>query len=198
MKKFFLAAVALSALCSSCETADESFLKETKNETVITQMSTNLNSTDYQTYKSIVASFVYTIDQSYTDNLKRFEQHVNLLMPNNENGEFVYEAINYDDVTLLENANELFINELTFSPAFKEALYNQLYKAEQPLEPLASETENQLLRTLFTMHNDNNGDEDDKWKNRRTIAFAYGAQYSLKQAVLYAGAIELRAFKLSQ
>lgn len=33
MKRFFLCAVAISALCSSCETEDEAFATQTNNQT---------------------------------------------------------------------------------------------------------------------------------------------------------------------
>lgn len=54
MKNFFIVAVALSALCCSCETADESFLTEKTNKTTQAHKTNNATHTDYETYKSIV------------------------------------------------------------------------------------------------------------------------------------------------
>lgn len=54
-----------------------------------------------------------------------------------------------------------------------------------------NEKEFRLIQTLFVLHNDNGGNDYDDDDDRRTIAFAYGAQYSFTQAVLYAGAMEL-------
>ena len=57
---------------------------------------------------------------------------------------------------------------------------------------ITNESERHLIETLFALHSNGNGD-DDKWNRKKNIAFAYGAQYSLTQAVLYTGAIELSA-----
>lgn len=196
MKRIFIAAVALSALCSSCETADQSFLDETNNTTANAQKTNSITNTDYDIYTTIVSSFVYANEETYAENLQQFEQHVNRLMPYDESEEMVYEAINWEQLTVLTNADENFMNELNYSPAFKEALYNLLYKETQTNTILESETENRLLHTLMLMHKENKGNgHDDKFNRKRTIAFAYGYQYSFKQAVLYAGAIELMSQK---
>ena len=57
---------------------------------------------------------------------------------------------------------------------------------------ITNESEHRLIETLVVLHSNGNGD-DDLLNDKRSIAFAYGAQYSLTQAVLYAGAIELSA-----
>lgn len=196
MKNFFIVAVALLALCSSCETADESFLTETDKTTTTAQKTNNVFNADYETYTTIVNSFVYTKGKTYAENLKKFEQHVNRLLPYDEVEADVYETIDNEQLTKLIHAETSFVKQLQYSPAFKEDLYILLYKDGQINRTLENDNETHLLNTLFAMCNDNNGnDKDDKIKDRRTIAFAYGAQYSLKQAVLYAGAIELLAFQ---
>jgi len=76
MNKYFLWAVAIAALCSSCETADEAFATE-KEQTITLQQGKSAEANDYQMYQSILNSFVYDSQQPYQENLLRFEQHVN-------------------------------------------------------------------------------------------------------------------------
>ena len=59
MKRFFLYAVAISALCSSCETEDEAFATETNNQNNTLHQAKGIETNDYQTYQSILNSFVY-------------------------------------------------------------------------------------------------------------------------------------------
>ena len=193
MKKFFLAAVAISALCSSCETADETYLKESNYESLNAQRTNGLNNTDYEVYKNILERFAYNNDQNYIENVLRFEKHVNLSL-NYYTDTNSYESLNMEKLAFLSNSDESIIDKLYYSAEFKNALYYILYSSRDAGLPLKSEKENSLIITLVKVHNDKreNGDDDLFDKNKRTIAFAYGAQYSFHQAVLYAGAIELK------
>ncbi len=82
MNKYFLWAVAIAALCSSCETEDEAFATQTPNndrdnQTTALPQAKNVEVNDYQMYQSILNSFVYDNQQPYQKNLLRFEQYVN-------------------------------------------------------------------------------------------------------------------------
>lgn len=79
MNKCFLWTVAIAALCSSCETADEAFATA-KEQTVTVQQTKNVEVNNYHTYHSILSSFVYDSQQTYDENLLRFEQYVNRCM----------------------------------------------------------------------------------------------------------------------
>lgn len=193
MKQFFLWAVVLSALCSSCETADETFLEE-KNNTHYATAKHSGEWNDYEVYQNIVNTFVYDMQQTHQENLTGFEQHVNFLM-----AEEVYEPIDFEQLWLLENAGKHFVEQLGYSVPTKEAIYgilNQSFDPETMTLP-GNEQERRLIQTLFALHSNGNGDDgdDDEWDHNKTIAFAYGAQYSLAQAVLYAGAVELRRYQ---
>ncbi|HUH26305.1 MAG TPA: hypothetical protein VLY87_06730 [Flavobacterium sp.] len=59
MKRFFLYAVAIAALCSSCETEDETFSTETNNQTNALHQAKGVKANDYETYQSILNSFEY-------------------------------------------------------------------------------------------------------------------------------------------
>ena len=191
MKKFFLATVAISALCSSCESTDDSILNETNYEPLNVQKIKGLDNNDYETYRNVLENFVYKNDQSYIANVVSFEKYVNRTL-NNESQTNIYESINMDRLKMLVENHENIINELHYSIEFKEYLYHIVYKNNVVNFQLKDERENRLMNTLFKMHNDNNGNgNDDKLNKRRTIAFAYGNQNSFKQAVLYSGAIEL-------
>lgn len=190
MTKFFLAAVAISALCSSCETADETYLKESDYESLNVQKTNGLNNTNYEVYKNVFERFSYNNDQNYIENVLRFEKHVNLSLNYYIDADS-YESLNMEKLTLLSNTNKSIIDKLNYSAEFKNALYNILYRSRETELPLQNEKENRLISTLLKIQNDN-GDDDLFDKSKRTIAFAYGAQYSFKQAVLYAGAIELK------
>ena len=192
MKQFFLWAVVLSALCSSCETADETFLEEKNNAHYATAKHSG-EWNDYEVYQNIVNTFVYDMQQTHQENLTRFEQHVNFVMVDE-----VYEPIDFEKLWLLENTEEHFVEQLSYSMLTKEAIYkilNQSFDPEVMTLP-GNEPERRLIATLFVLYNNENGDDgDDEWKNKKTIAFAYGAQYSLTQAVLYAGAVELKRYQ---
>ena len=82
MKRFFLYAVAIAALCSSCETEDEAFATETNNQTNVLYQAKGVQANDYQTYQSVLNSFVYNNQQTHQENLLLFEQHVNRQMLN--------------------------------------------------------------------------------------------------------------------
>ena len=189
MKQFFLWAVVISALCSSCDSKEDLFSDKVNSK----QYSSKINSVDdYIAYKNVMSSFVYNPMYSYNVNLQRYEEHVNLYLYSNENDKYI--AIDLERLSLLLNVNEAsFVEHLDYTSEAKKIMidilnYNYNSAAEAYL--VLNENENRIVQTLFAMHNE--GNDDDLWKGRRNIAFAYGAQYSFKQAVLYAGAVELR------
>src|SRR5690606_6147318 len=105
-----------------------------------------------------------------------------------------YEKLNAEQLWVLEQAGIHFIEQLIYTKQTKQAIYaiigNQ-FKSDK-VQLITNESERHLIETLLALHNNGNGD-DDKLNDNRSIAFAYGAQYNLTQAVLYAGAIELLA-----
>jgi len=190
MKHFFLWAVAISALCSSCETADESFMENTITPETKLAIQHRLLS-EYDVYKNVVSSFVYNKEQSHYDNELRFEQHVNNSVPNGT----TYEAINFDRLSMLKNTDISFVSQFTYSTSAKTAIVaiiNGTFTTGN-LTLITDTAEHNLIMTLYALHNDGNG--DDEWKNNKTIAFAYGAQFNRTQAVLYAGVINLLQYK---
>lgn len=190
MKYFFLWAVAISALCSSCETADESFLEEnntnSSNQTLQTQQRTV---SDYDVYNNVVSSFVYDTLQLHYENQLEFEQHVNNLVHNGS----TYEAINFTQLEVLISADINYIEQLNYSTEAKAAItaiLNQTFDTDS-LKLINSTEEYRLITTLYDIHGNGNGNDDDNWNDRKIIAFAYGAQYNLTNAILYAGVIDL-------
>ena len=98
MKRFFLYAVAIAALCSSCETEDEAFATETNNQNNTLHQAKGVEANDYQMYQSILNSFVYNNQQTYQENLLQFEEHVNQQMLNYvPQNIYKYEKINTED-----------------------------------------------------------------------------------------------------
>lgn len=196
MKRFFLYAVAISALCSSCETEDETFATETNRQTNDLYQGKSIETNDYQTYQSILNSFVYNNQQTYQENLLLFEQHVNRQMLNYVPQEtYTYEKINTEQLLMLKQADTNYIEKLVYTKETKQAIYaiiGKQFKSDM-VQLITNENERLLIENLFALHSNGNGNDDDLLNGKRTIAFAYGAQYSLTQAVLYAGAIELSA-----
>lgn len=192
MKRFFLCAVAIAALCSSCETADEAFATQTNNQTNALYEAKNVEANDYQTYQNILNSFDYNNQQTHQENLLRFEQHVNQQIPYYVPQEtYKYEKINTEQLLILEQTGIAFIEQLVYTNETKQAIYaiiGNRFNSDM-VELITNESEHNLIETLFALHS--NGNDDDLWNRNKTIAFAYGAQYSFTQAVLYAGAIEL-------
>ena len=190
MKHFFLWAVVISALCSSCETADEPFLQNNyAPDGTLTIQHRTLS--DYNVYKNVTSSFIYNKKQSHYNNQLQFEQHVNNFVPNGN----TYETINFARLAVLENTDTTFASQLTYSTNMKAAIVailNGTFNTGHLI--LITDTDEQnLINTLYAIHNDGNG--DDEWKNKKTIAFAYGAQFNFTQAILYAGSVDLLQHK---
>ena len=198
MKRFFLYAVAIAALCSSCETEDETFATEANNHSNALQHAKGVQVNDYQTYQSILNNFDYNNQQTHQENLRQFEKHVNRQMLNYVPQEtYKYEKINTEQLLVLEQANTNYIEQLVYSNETKQAIYAIISNSfnSDTAQLITVESERRLIETLFAMHSNGNGNgnDGDIWNRNRSIAFAYGAQYTLTQAVLYAGAIELLA-----
>ncbi|KAA5532969.1 hypothetical protein [Paenimyroides baculatum] len=190
MRHFFLWAVAISALCSSCETADESIFENQKASDVKLE-NNHRTLSDYDLYTSVVSSFEYNKTQSHYNNQLEFEQHVNNSVLNGS----TYEAINFARLSTLEHTDATFVSQLMYSTNTKAAIVGILNGTFiiGNLTLITDTDEQNLIMTLYALHNDGNG--DDEWKNNRTIAFAYGAQHNLTQAILYAGTVNLVQYK---
>ena len=196
MKRFFLYAVAITALCSACETENEVFATKTNNQTTILNQAKSAKANHYQIYQSIMNSFVYNKSQTYEENQLLFEEHVNQQISYYVKPEtYEYERINPEQLFVLEKADVTFIEQLTYTKETKQVIYaivtNHFNSETMPL--ITNEDERNLIATLFALHG--NGNDDDLWNRKKNIAFAYGAQYNFTQAVLYAGAIELMSQK---
>lgn len=194
MKRFFLYAVAIAALCSSCETEDEAFATETNKQTNTLHQAKGVKTSDYQTYQSILKSFDYNTQQTYQENLLLFEGYVNRQMLNYVPQEtYKYENINTEQLLVLQQVDANYIEKLAYTKQTKQAIYAIIGNSfnSDMVQLITNLTERHLIETLFALHS--NGNDDDLWNRKKNIAFAYGAQYSLTQAVLYAGAIELSA-----
>ncbi|MBA5793023.1 hypothetical protein H1R17_05860 [Flavobacterium sp. xlx-214] len=194
MKRFFLYAVAITALCSACETENEVFATETKEQSNTLHQAKGVKTNDYQTYQSIMNSFVYNKSQTYEKNLLLFEEHVNQQILNYVKQEtYSYEKINQEQLLVLKRADATFIEQLAYTKEAKQAIQTILSNrfTSDAMQLIINEDEQNLIATLFALQG--NGNDDDLLNGKRRIAFAYGAQYSFTQAVLYAGAIELLA-----
>lgn len=192
MKKIFLCAVAISALCSSCETADDIYAEKTSYKTYTTSTHQGTNKA-YDQYRNIVNSFVYDQKLDYRNNMRLFEQHVNHHIQQNTD-KMLYETMDMEILHQLCYADESLIKQLDYSDAFKESLQAILQEKNASIPELTNATEKQIAATVLKMHGDYAGNGDDnKLGGNRIIAYAYGAQHSFTQAVLYAGAIELKS-----
>lgn len=192
MKHFYLWAVAISALCSSCETTNEPILENNTATNQTLQIQQRM-ANDYETYNSVVSSFVYNKQLSHNNNLLLFEQHVNNLIISKN----TYETLNLTQLSVLENTDEKFVSQLNYSTEAKTAITDILSNTftTSSLSTITNTKEYNLITTLYAIYGNDNGNGDDKWRDRKTIAFAYGAQYNLTQAILYAGAIDLMKFQ---
>lgn len=95
---------------------------------------------------------------------------------------------------MLQHADTNYIQKLAYTEETKLAVYTIVSNKfnSDMVHLISNENERHLIETLFALHSNGSGD-DDLLNDKRSIAFAYGAQYNLTQAVLYAGAIELLA-----
>lgn len=190
MKKNFLLAVAISALISSCEMTDETFIQEINtNQNEVTAKKSALN--EVELYYTIMSAFSYDQLESYKNNLAVFEKHTNDYTERILGITTEYEAIDYKQLASLLTNSDTIINQLNCTLQVKRMIHTILkFDGKVVLDnTLFTVEERKFLQILIDFHNSGSG---DSWnKNRKTIAFAYGAQYTITKAILYAGAVEL-------
>jgi len=191
MKRFFIYAVAITALCTSCETENELIPTETNSKSITSFVAKDSKPNDYQIYTSILNNFTYNPLKTYEENIALFEQYVNHEISNyipldSHN----YEKIDREQLLALEQADKTFVAQLVYTKETKQVINDILenrYNTNNA-QLITDENEQNLIQTLVALYG--NGD-DNKWNGNRNIAFAYGAQYNITKAILYAGAIEL-------
>ena len=190
MKRIFLSAVVISILCSSCEKDNEAFATEVNKQTNAVYQVKSVEANGYQIYQNIMNSFVYDYQQTHQENLLLFEQHVNQQMLNYEPAQtYKYESIDSKQLLVLKQTDASIIEKLAYTQETKLAIYAILensFKSNE-LAFISNASERILVENLLALH----GNGNDIWNGNKTIAFAYGAQYNLTLAILYAGAVEL-------
>jgi len=189
MKRLFLYAVAIAAFCSSCETDDEVVATSSSTENLNTYLAKNVEFTDFQIYQIIINSFYYNNSITYEKNISLFEKHVNTKILNYyPNDSMSFEKIDLMQLEILQTDANLIIGQMKYSLVTRQIIYdivNDRYNSLDVLK-ISDDFEKQLVQTLLSVN-----DSDDRWNGKRGIAYAYGAQYSIVQAILYAGAFEL-------
>ena len=191
MKKNFLLAVAISALISSCEMTDETFIQEKNtNKNEVTEKKSALNEVEF--YYTIMNAFSYDELESYENNLAVFEKHTNDYTNRILGSSTAYEAIDTKQLSSILMDPDEVVNQLNCSKQVKMMIHTILKFDGKVLidSSLFTEDEHKLLFVLSCLQADDSIN-DSGWKRKRTIAFAYGAQYSITKAILYAGAVEL-------
>lgn len=183
MKNFFLVAGAITAFLCSCDTPNEYTNDLSATNLLKEKVENKVNY--YELYHTIMNDFVYDNNKSYNDNILLFEKYVNSQIITDK-----YQKIDSNQLYFLSNVKEDYIRELSFSEKFKNSLQNLIITGSTSLDTIDDEFETSLIQNLYALHFKDNG-FDNRTRNRRTIAFAYGAQYDVKQAILYAGTIEL-------
>lgn len=193
MKRFFIYAVAITALCTSCETENELIPTETNTKSITSFVAKDSKPNDYQIYTSITNNFTYNHLKTYEENIALFEQYVNHEIPNYiPLDSHIYEKIDREQLLDLEQADKTFITQLVYTQETKQVINDILenrYNTNNA-QLITGKNEQNLVQTLAVLYRNGNGD-DTKLNEKRNIAFAYGAQYNITQAILYAGAIEL-------
>src|SRR5690606_40556913 len=159
MKKIFLSAVAISALCSSCETADDIYAEKTSHKTYTTSTHHGTNKA-YDQYRNIVNSFVYDQKLDYRNNMQLFEQHVNHHIQQNTD-KLLYGTMDIEILQQLFYADESLIEQLNYSDAFKENLQAILQGKNASIPELTIATERQIAATVLKKHGDYAGNGDD-------------------------------------
>ena len=191
MKKNFLLAVAISALISSCEMTDETFIQEMNtNQNEVTKKKSSLN--EVELYYAVMNAFSYDELESYKNNLAAFEKHTNDYTNRILGSSTAYEVIDTKQLSSILIDPDEVVNQLNCSKQVKMMIHTILKFDGKVLidSSLFTEEEHKLLFVLSCLQADDSIN-DSGWKRKRTIAFAYGAQYNITQAILYAGAVEL-------
>lgn len=187
MKKFYLGAVAITAFLCSCNTSDD-YTNELETTNFYKERSEN-NMNSYEFYQTIIDGYVYDRTLSYEDNILLFEQYVNSKITTEE-----YEIIDNNQLAILSQAGTDYVYKFNYSAEFNNSLFSLVENDINVVVEISDEKEYDLFQKLTYLHISGNGD-DDLINARRTIAFAYGSQFNIKMAILYAGAIELSTNK---
>src|SRR5690606_1617400 len=81
MRKIFLGTVAIAALCSSCETANEDILLETPAPTAMAAKTAGRDANaDYMLYKTLMKGFASNPEQTYENNVVAFVRYANAFL----------------------------------------------------------------------------------------------------------------------
>jgi len=167
---------------NSCQNSDDTNIVDQKQSI----NSRPVANSDYTLYKHLVGSFFYDNSLPYLTNVSLFEIYVNTYFNNVGNS---FQKIDRKKLSEINNDPISVLNELNYSTEFKDALNDILNDRSISNVQLASYDENVLIHTLYALYSDS---DDYLKRNIKTIAFAYGAQYNVTKAILYAGAVELK------
>lgn len=189
MKKYYLlGAFVFIAFLTSCENSDQQYDELKTLNSQKAKFEDNENS--YKTYHSVVASFEYDKNEDYKYNLLQFEKHVNSLVDPDE-----YKEIDFKQLEFLEKVDVEYVKQLNYSLELKTALNDLiLFDDFNSSEKISDKEEIILFQNVSSLHISDDG-FDRLNRDRRTIAFAYGSQFSVKEAILYAGVLEFVKYK---
>lgn len=177
-KRYFLIAVLTISILFACESQTE-----TDNIELNSTYNAKQNKlSEADVYLNCVKSFNYNYSLSYTENVLQFENHVNSFLGN---GVSNYEKIDFDQLRAIQENPYFVLENTSYRSEFKTAILNILEDQAVDDINLFNEKEKHLIQTLKVIYNENN--DDQLKKNIKTIAFAYGAQFNITKAILYAG-----------
>lgn len=172
------------------ETDNEFFTDMQQETNNALQRSYRTANFSYETYKLIIEGFEYNKALPYHENVMLYEKYVNTTLHEMGLNES-YKVIDFELIQKLIQTDEMFISEFDYSSNAK-MLMEQLLKEgsyDASVFQKLNGTEQSILNTTLALSTDNKG--DDKFGEKRTIAFAYGVQFSFTEAILYVGTVVL-------
>ena len=186
MKKFFLYAVAITAIVlQSCSTDDEQNIVKQQNYKY--NVNTNYKTTVYNTMDTILEGFNYNLEKSLEENLIDFEMYVNKILPVLTEQGVTHQPLDFNVLkNIIEKPDEV-IHNLPYSIALKKYLQNPENILDEKV--LETDSEKEIYNSCKLLYKLIDDGKDDKI--RRIIAYTYGTQYNETQGILYAGATQM-------
>lgn len=194
MKKIYLYAVAITFAFTSCDVNDEQAQKPMDYQS----KTTSQGQVDIPTlYKDLIHTYNAPAVMTKAIALTSFQNHaLNNAIFRSIAKQEDYEAISISEFETVLSSDSSLISTLNYKLIVKSYITkiidceDNIYSAITNDVNLTKE-ERSFLINCYLVSNSTSDGTPNNWKKSKTIAFAYGYQKSLAQAIMYAGAVEI-------
>ncbi|MDN3708167.1 hypothetical protein QW060_13735 [Myroides ceti] len=194
MKKIYLYAVAITLAFASCDVNDEQAQESMDYQSKTTSQA----QVDVATlYKDLIHTYNAPAVMTNPIALASFQDHaLNNAVFRSIAKEQDYNAINISEFETVLSSDTSLINTFSYRSIVKSYIL-RIIDGEYNLNSVITndvnltKDERVFLINCYLVSNSTSDGTPNNWKKSKTIAFAYGHQKSLAQAIILAGAVEI-------